>query len=156
MPTRNGKKCRYTNTKYSVENGKKVMVEKFAVVGCNQKSTFVMDDGLAVRGYHVEELSQDKVHIEFIENSEVDRFARLGDEGSEPLMAVMAFMVSERPDRALEVICRGNNWQKIAFALAGIFCGGAFYNKEASFAALKATGYQRLREIVTPYRQEDE
>ncbi|MEK7201365.1 MAG: hypothetical protein AAB737_01895, partial [Patescibacteria group bacterium] len=55
------------------------------------------------------------------QNSEFARFTRVSEEGRESLAAVMSFMASNCTYRALSVICQGNNWRRIAFALGLVF-----------------------------------
>jgi hypothetical protein len=57
-------------------------------------------------------------------------------------------MLAENSFLALEVICRGNNWQKIACALAGIFHGAEHISRQIDLRVLKARGYDRLRGMV--------
>ncbi len=75
-------------------------------------------------------------------------FLKMAEEGREPLAAVMSFMIAERPFRALRVICSGNNWQKVVSALAVVFHLSDYSMSLISIGALKARGYQLLRNLV--------
>lgn len=78
-------------------------------------------------------------------NSGSAHFSRMSEEGREPLAAVMSFMVSNCTYRALSVICQGNNWRKIAFAL-----GMVFHTSETIPLRVQiARGHDRLRDLVT-------
>jgi hypothetical protein len=79
---------------------------------------------------------------------EWEKIAKLMEEGVELLSPVMTFTLSNKTYRALEVVCRGNNWQKIAFALAGIFHAAEYFSRRIDLRVLKARGYDRLRGLV--------
>lgn len=72
-------------------------------------------------------------------------FNNLASQGSEPLVVVMAFMMGNQTFRALEVICRGNNWRDMAYALSVFFHRG----DNVPLRIQKARGYDRLRGLVS-------
>ena len=73
------------------------------------------------------------------------RFKAMAAEGLEPFMTVMSYMAVSQTYNALSVICRGNNWQRVAFALSVVFHSG----EDIAINVQKAKGYDRLRELVT-------
>lgn len=77
--------------------------------------------------------------------AQAQRFKAMAAEGLEPFMNVMSYMAVERTYNALSVICRGNNWQRVAFALSVVFHSG----ENIAINVQKAKGYDRLRELVT-------
>ena len=79
------------------------------------------------------------------QNSEFARFTRVSEDGREPLAAVMSFMASNCTYRALSVICQGNNWRRIAFALGLVF----HTSEHIPLRVQIARGHDRLRDLVT-------
>lgn len=77
--------------------------------------------------------------------AEEQRFKAMAAEGLEPFMTVMSYMAVEQTYNALSVICRSNNWQRVAFALSVVFHSG----ENVAINVQKAKGYDRLRELVT-------
>ena len=77
--------------------------------------------------------------------AEEQRFKAMAAEGLEPFMTVMSYMAVSQTYNALSVICRGNNWQRVAFALSVVFHSG----EDIAINVQKAKGYDRLRELVT-------
>jgi len=73
-----------------------------------------------------------------------DPFYRLAEEGAVTAHSIMSLqLINPREGyTALKIICHGQNWQKIAYALAVAFHGKTIGHRK------KASGYERLREIV--------
>src|SRR3989344_3926180 len=88
------------------------------------------------------------VCIEERTSPEIRRFQQMADEGCELLLPIMAFMIGGDAHRALEIIGRGQNYQKVSFALAGFFCAGNYAENPISLAVFKSRGYQLLRDMV--------
>lgn len=95
------------------------------------------------------EFPQEEVLMEAHGLSEFGKFAHMADEGRESLLAAMSYFLAENTFSALEVICRGNNWQKIACALAGTFHFAEYNSRQINLRVLKARGYDRLRGMVS-------
>jgi hypothetical protein len=81
--------------------------------------------------------------------TEFGKFMTLAEEGREPLMLTMSYLLSENSFSALNTICWGNNWQTIAFILASLFHGNEYAKMQIDLRVLKAKGYDRLRALVT-------
>ncbi len=80
-----------------------------------------------------------------VKDSEAVYFAKMSEDGREPLAAVMSFMISGCTYRALAVVCRNDNYRKIAFALGRIF----HTSDNIPTRVQIARGYDRLRNLVT-------
>jgi hypothetical protein len=77
--------------------------------------------------------------------SEYGRFCHAAEEGAGALLYVTSCMVNSRTFNALCTIGSGDNWQKIASALAVMFHTA----DNQQLRVQKAKGYDRLRDLVT-------
>ena len=125
-------------------------MRKCSVVGCNNVARWKERSRHEV--YYCDfcrtQVGVEATELVFDEKSEFGKFMRMVDESREAFMATMNFLIAENDYRALEVICRGNNWQGIAFGIANMFHRGQYNDHEIDLRVLKAKGYDHLRGIV--------
>ncbi len=169
MEIRSGKKMRKMGTRKFVSNGKLCQEAwpECSVLGCSNLAEWIEDgllDGAVYCNFHFnevgaigtklseyagQEIPGREVLMEAKGKSEFGKFCHMADDGREPLMAVASFFLAENTFSAMEIICRGNNWQTISCALGGMFHIAEYNSRQIDLRVLKARGYDRLRGIVS-------